>query len=62
MGGYTMDGLDRAYLAAARAYDREDYNLYEELVEAGAARWGMTCGQFEDGVTDVRLFGVGSCG
>lgn len=62
MGGYTMSEIDRAYLAAARAYDRGDYDLYEELIAQGAAKWGMTCEQFEDNVTDTRLFGVGCCG
>lgn len=40
---------------AAEAYDEEDYEMYEQLIERGAGMTGKPSWQVEDDVTDWRL-------
>lgn len=40
---------------AAEAYEAEDYDQYEELLDRGAAMAGKPAWQVEDDVTDRRL-------
>lgn len=41
------------------AYDREDYDLYESLLEYYAGKFNKPVWQFEDDCTDIRLLGHG---
>lgn len=49
---------ERALLSINRAYDMEDYDLYEARIERAARKFGKTYNQVEDDATDVRLFGI----
>lgn len=42
---------------ANACYQIEDYEGYERAIAQGAKATGKSEGQFEDDVTDVRLFG-----
>lgn len=54
--------LGRFEERVAKAYGDGDFDLYEDLVARGAARFGVDEGMFEDWCTDARLFGPGRCG
>lgn len=47
----------RAIDRVNKAYDAEDYDTYEELLERYARKFGKPVWQFEDDCTDVRLYG-----
>lgn len=49
---------ERALLSINRAYDMEDYDLYERRIERDAGKFHKTYNQVEDDATDVRLFGI----
>lgn len=49
---------ERALLSINRAYDMEDYGLYERRIERAAGKFHKTYNQVEDDATDVRLFGI----
>lgn len=52
-GGRTP--YERLMDRAAEAYEAEDYDQYEELLDRGAAMTGKPSWQVEDDVTDRRL-------
>lgn len=47
--------------SANKAYNAEDYDEYESILEKCANKYGMPMWQFEDACTDVRLFGSVAC-
>lgn len=47
----------RAIDRVNKAYNAEDYDTYEQLLERYARKFGKPIGQFEDDCTDVRLYG-----
>ena len=49
---------ERALLSINRAYDMEDYDLYERRIERAAGKFHKTYNQVEDDATDVRLLGI----
>lgn len=49
---------ERALLSINRAYDMENYDLYEARIERAARKFDKVYNQVEDDATDVRLFGV----
>ena len=49
---------DKALLSINRAYDMENYNLYEARIERAARKFHKTYNQVEDDATDVRMFGI----
>ena len=49
---------ERALLSINRAYDMEDYGLYERRIKRAAGKFHKTYNQVEDDATDVRLFGI----
>ena len=46
---------ERLMEVAAEAYDEEDYEMYEQLIERGTGMTGKPSWQVEDDVTDWRL-------
>lgn len=57
---YTVaTNIDDAADFVNNAYDREDYDLYERLLEHYSKKFGKDVGQFEDDCTDIRLLGHG---
>lgn len=55
----SMTHYESALVRIAEAYEDEDYERYERLVEMAARRFERTPSQVEDDATDVRLFGLG---
>lgn len=49
---------ERALLSINRAYDAEDYDLYEARIERAARKFDKSYNQVEDDATDVRLLGI----
>lgn len=49
---------ERALLSINRAYDMEDYDLYERRIERAAGKFHKTYNQVEDDATDVRMLGI----
>ena len=49
---------ERALLSINRAYDAEDYDLYEARIERAARKFDKTYNQVEDDAADVRMFGI----
>lgn len=49
---------ERALLSINRAYDMEDYDLYERRIERAAGKFHKTYNQVEYDATDVRLLGI----
>lgn len=49
---------EMALLSINRAYDMEDYDLYERRIERAAGKFHKTYNQVEDDATDVRLLGI----
>ena len=49
---------ERALLSINRAYDTENYDLYEARIERAAGKFHRSYNQVEDDATDVRLYGV----
>lgn len=58
---HEPSGYERALLSINRAYDMEDYDLYERRIERAAGKFHKTYNQVEDDATDVRMFGVDGC-
>ena len=56
MGKHEMQ-LKKAVDAVNNAYRSEDYDRYEALLDRESKRFNYTRNQFEDIVTDTRLFG-----
>lgn len=48
---------DRAIDRVNEAYEAEDYDKYEDLIERYSARFGVSYNFFEDACTDVRYWG-----
>ena len=57
----TRKSFYRAIDRVNKAYDAEDYDTYEQLLERYARKFGKPMWQFEDDCTDVRLFGKNAC-
>lgn len=49
---------ERALLSINRAYDAEDYDLYEARIERAARKFDKSYNHVEDDATDIRLFGI----
>lgn len=49
---------ERCLMEIVSAYEMEDYDCYDFLIEDTARKFGMTYNQVEDDATDVRLFGI----
>lgn len=57
----TRKAFYRAIDRVNKAYDAEDYDTYDELLERYARKFGKPVWQFEDDCTDVRLYGKSAC-
>lgn len=55
---HELTEYERALLSINRAYDVEDYDLYDARIERTARKFHKTYNQVEDDATDVRLFGI----
>lgn len=55
---HEPSAYERALLSINRAYDMEDYDLYEARIERTARKFHKSYNQVEDDATDVRLFGI----
>ena len=55
---HELSEYERALLSINRAYDMEDYDLYEDRIERAAGKFYKSYNQVEDDATDVRLFGI----
>lgn len=53
-----MTGYEKALVRINRAYDDEDFDLYEERIARAAKRFGKPEWQVEDDATDARYLGV----
>lgn len=53
----TRKSFYRAIDRVNKAYNAEDYDTYEQLLERYARKFGIPMWQFEDDCTDVRLNG-----
>lgn len=57
----TCKAFYRAIDRVNKAYDTEDYDTYEELLERYARKFGKPVWRFEDDCTDVRPYGKNAC-
>ena len=55
---HELSEYERTLLSINRAYDMEDYDLYEARIERAAGKFHKSYNQVEDDATDVRLYGV----
>ena len=53
-----MTDYEKALVRINRAYEDEDFDLYEERIARAAKRFGKPERQVEDDATDVRYFGI----
>lgn len=53
-----MTDYEKALARINRAYDNEDYDLYEGRIERAAKRFGKPEWQVEDDATDARHVGI----
>lgn len=51
------DSYYKAIDAVNKAYNAEDYDTYEQLLERYARKFDEPVWKFEDDCTDVRLYG-----
>lgn len=56
--GVLRPRCERALLSINRAYDMEDYDLYEARIERTARKFDKSYNQVEDDTTDIRLLGI----
>ena len=57
--GKTMIDYEKAIDKVNAAYDGEDYDKYERLIERYAKLFDYTYNQFEDACTYARIYGHG---
>ena len=55
---HEPSAYERTLLSINRAYNMEDYDLYEARIERTARKFDKSYNQVEDDATDVRLFGI----
>ena len=53
-----MTDYEKALVRINRAYEGENYDLYEERIARAARRFGKPEWQVEDDATDARYFGI----
>lgn len=53
-----LSDYEKALLSINRAYESENYDAYEMLLNRAAAKFKKPVWLVEDDVTDVRLWGV----
>lgn len=53
-----LSDYEKALLSINRAYESENYDVYELRLNRAAAKFKKPYFQVEDDATDVRLFGI----
>lgn len=55
---YEPSEYESALPSINRAYDMEDYDLYDARIERTVRKFDKSYNQVEDDATDVRMFGM----